>query len=207
MKLFFDAKGYETMVVMEPLFCPVYDKDGNDPCPSSRFCCDILIVDDGPRMDGVRLLTAQFSHGCKLTSRNKAMISGMLTDDQRDAVKAMGMAIFCNPLDFRELESWVHDCQKRMDLTKPLAGKRTAPRQTCNIEVRYRALNDDAGYHARALNISRCGICIKTPHRLKHRQVIHLWSAEPCISEDAEVRWMQKSGDGMYLAGLTFCVA
>jgi hypothetical protein len=55
--------------------------------------------------------------------------------------------------------------------------------------------------------VSTCGICIKTTDCLKLRQVLHLWSEEPRISEDAEVRWIQKAEDRTYLVGLTFCVA
>ena len=95
-----------------------------------------------------------------------------------------------------------------MDLTVPLAVMRKALRRTCapEAEVHYRVLQEGAVGQARALNLSSCGICIRTPQELKLQQIIHLWSEEPLLSEDAEVRWIHPVGDGTLLAGLTFCV-
>jgi hypothetical protein len=208
LKLFFDVKGYETNILRQPSVCPIYSLHEAETCSGPLVCCDIMVVvDDVTNRKGLDLLLAQLRCGCKLNPRNKAIISKMLTDDQRAAVKAMGTTVIYNPIDFGELEAWVQGCQKRMDLSQRLAVKRKAPRQACNLKIRYRALNGDADGQACALNVSTCGICIKTTDCLKLRQVLHLWSEEPRISEDAEVRWIQKAEDRTYLVGLTFCVA
>jgi hypothetical protein len=121
----------------------------------------------------------------------------------------MGAKVFRDPLDIGEFEAWVKSRRTLMDLSLPLAIRRKALRRTCpaDMKIRYRVLKRDAAFQARALNESTCGICIKTRHVLKLRQVIHLWSEESPLSEDAEVRWIQKDGDGTHLIGLTFCVA
>ncbi len=206
LKLFFDARGYETMVIIDPQFCPVYASKGETCCPRARLCSDVIIVDDGPRMNGIRLLTAQFYHGCLLAPHHKAIISRIVSGHLQDAVKAIGIKILQNPLDFSELEIWVGGCEKEMDLTKQLAVRRRAPRQVCAIAVQYRPGGKKAVHHACALNVSSCGVCIRTPQLLKLKEVIHLWSEEPRISEEAEVRWIKEAGDGTYLTGLTFCV-
>jgi hypothetical protein len=155
LKQFFDARSYETMVVMQPRFCPVYGKEGADPSTCYRLCSDIIvIVENGLPMYGAKLLAAQLHHGCGLTPRNKAIISGMLTNEERNGVKAMEAAVFRHPLDFDEFEAWLQGCRKRMDLSKPLAIKRRAPRLACSMsmEVRYRVLSAGEVGHARALN-------------------------------------------------------
>lgn len=206
-KPLFDARGYKTIIVRRPVTCPVYGKDGKSPCPGRRVCSDIIIIADNmPTMNGMKLLTAQSRNGCPLTPRNKAIISRVLPADQRVQLKAMGAAFFRKPLDLGELEAWVEGCETRMDLAHPLAVKRGAKRQDCCMDIRYRSVADDTEGCATALNVSSCGICLKSLHRLKPKQVLHLWSQDPGFSEEALVRWVMKADDGTYLAGLTFCV-
>jgi hypothetical protein len=138
-----------------------------------------------------------------------AIISDVPGEGRKDLIKATGAKVFRNPLDSGEFEAWVKSCRTLMDLSMPLAIRRKALRRTCSaeMEVRYRALKKGEIHKARALNVSSCGICIKTQHTLQPRQVVHLWADEPPLSEVAEVRWTQKAEDGTHLIGLTFCVA
>jgi hypothetical protein len=124
-----------------------------------------------------------------------------------DIVQAMGAKVF--HLNSDEFEVWVESCRPMMDLSLPLAIKRKAVRRACpaDMKIHYRILKTSEVLQARALNESTCGICIKTQRALEPSQVIHLWSEEPSLSEDAEVRWIQKVEDGTHLIGLTFCVA
>jgi hypothetical protein len=209
LKQFFDARGYEMIVVTQSELCPFYGKKAASAATCGRLCCDIaVVVEKGPRMDAIQLLTSPFHHGCALKPRHQAIISGTITDDQRMIVEAIGAAVFRNPLDLAEFEAWVKSFRDGMDLSVPLAVMRKAQRRACTpgTEVHYRVLQGGEVRRARALNLSSCGICIRTPQDLKLRQVIHLWSEEPLLSEDAEVRWIRQAGDGTLLAGLTFCV-
>jgi hypothetical protein len=210
LKRFFDARGYERMVVAQSESCPFYGKEAASPGTGGRICCDIVVVvEKGPSMNADQILISQSHHDCRLKPRNTAIISEVSGDGQRDVVKAMGAAVFRNPLDMGEFEEWVKSCRTLMDLSIPLAIRRKALRRTCpaDMNIHYRVLKRGEVLQARALNVSSCGICIKTQHTLKPREVIHLWSEEPPLSEDAEVRWIQKVEDGTHLIGLTFCVA
>jgi len=205
LKRFFDARGYERMVVAQSEFCPFYAS----PDPGGRVCCDIVVVvEKGQRKNG-EILISHSHHDCRLKPSNIAIISDVPGEDREDVVKTTGAKVFRNPLDIGEFEAWVKSCRTLMDLSLPLAVRRKALRRTCpaDMEIRYRSLKKDEIRHARALNLSSCGICIKTEHTLRLRQVVHLWADEPPLSEVAEVRWTQKDADGTHLIGLTFCVA
>lgn len=210
LKRFFDARGYERMVVAQSELCPFYRNGAASPGTGGRVCCDIVVVvEKGQRMNADEILISQSPHDCRQKPCNRAIISDVPGEGQGDVVKAMGAKVFRNPLDIGEFEAWVKSCRTLMDLSLPLAIRRKALRRTCPADrkIHYRVLKRDEVLQARALNESSCGICIKTQHTLKPRQVIHLWSEEPPLSEDAEVRWIQKVEDGTHLIGLTFCVA
>lgn len=209
LKQFFAARGFETTVVTQGGLCPFFGNKGASAETCGRLCCDIAVVrEKGPPRDTTDVLTSQIHRDCALKPRHTAIISEMITDEQRKSVEAAGAAVFRNPLDLDAFDAWVKSCREGMDLTVPLPVKRKAPRRTCDpaAEVHYRVLPGGTAGRASALNLSTCGICIRATQELKPRQVIHLWSEEPLLSEDAEVRWIQPAGDGTLLAGLTFCV-
>ncbi|HUJ17745.1 MAG TPA: PilZ domain-containing protein [Nitrospirota bacterium] len=209
LKQFFEAGGYETIVVAQFDFCPFYRSVEASRGASITSCCDLVVIGNkGPHVSSARLLTSQ-THHCSIPEpHHKAIITGASANDCVDAVKAGDVAVFHDPLDLDEFGKWVRSCQERMDLTIPLLIMRKAPRLPCSADtkVHYRVMNRNEINQARALNLSSCGICIRTRHSLKLRQVIHLWSKAPLITEDAEVRWIQPAGDGSLLIGLTFCV-
>jgi hypothetical protein len=209
LKRFFDARGYETVVVAQSEFCPFYGQEPASPGTRRRFCCDIaVVVEKGHCMNGTQPLTSQSHHCCTLTPHNKATIVEVPGGNERNVAAATGAAVFRHPLDLDGFDAWVQSCQQRMDLSIPLAIKRTAPRRTCSadMKVRFRVLKRGEVRQACALNLSSCGICIKTQHCLKLREMIHLRSEKPPLSEDAEVRWIRRVEDGTHIIGLTFCV-
>ena len=209
LRQFFAARGYETTVVTQRELCPFFGKKGASAGTCGRLCCDIAVIaEKGPPRDANDVLASLLHHDCALKPRHTAIISEMITDEQRKSIEATGAAVFRNPLNLDEFEVWVRSCQEGMDFTVPRAVMRDAPRQICSpaAKVHYRVLPGGTEGQARGLNLSSCGICIRAPQELKPRQVIHLWSEEPLLSEDAEVRWIQPGRDGTLLAGLTFCV-
>jgi hypothetical protein len=209
LKQFFEARGYEAIVVAHFELCPLYRNVEASPGARMTSCCDLVVVGEKERhVSSARLLTSQ-THHCSIPApHHKAIITGASADDRGDAVKAGEATVFHYPLDLDEFAEWVRSCQERMDLTIPLLIMRKAQRLPCpaDTKVLYRVMNRNEINQARALNLSSCGICIRTKHSLKLRQVIHLWSKAPLITEDAEVRWIQPAGDGSHLIGLTFCV-
>lgn len=203
MRLFFEFRGYETMLFREPVVCPVYG-DGAE-CTHLRPCGDIIITDfKMPKMNGIELLAAQAAHGCKVAPRNKALVSGFIDDDSRKALEFLGVAFFYKPVEFNELESWVCECERRMDLSQSLGIKRREPRHACCLDIRYGTPSGGELYEGTTVNLSNSGICFKTQKPLEPLQTVFLQAKPSSPSQYGSVRWIKKTGEGAYLVGLHF---
>ncbi len=201
---FFHNNGYETFIVTESVTCPIYGKKENEACAGPVLCCDIMVaVQDVEQRKSVNLFSRQFQMGCKLTSRNKAIITRSLVRDRLDHITDPGITIFVNPVDFGIFAAWVKDCESRMDLTQRLVIMRHANRHASYKHVQFRLSGEDVDIDAQTVNISSCGICLKISNPLKRGQVLHFSQAD---TEEGIVQWAKKLKDGWYLAGVTFCV-
>ncbi len=205
LKLFFDARGYETLVFREPTICPVYG-DAEE-CTGPHGCGDIAIMGyTMPAMNSADLLMAQQKRGCKLSAGNKAIIGGSIPDAERATLAALGSPIFQSPLDFSELEKWIAEREKRMDLERPVAIRRREERQVPDHAMLTAFLADDGIERVTVVNKSTCGICFRTSRRLMPNEVIALRADSFGRNEDAVVRWTKTAGDGSFLAGLSLCI-
>lgn len=204
---FFHNNGYETFIVTESVTCPIYGKKKNKTCAGPVLCCDIMVaVQDVERRKSVDLFNRQFRMGCKLTSRNKTVITRSLVRDRFDHITARGVTIFEKPLDFGVFEAWVKDCESRMDLTQRLAVMRRANRHASSKHVQFRLPGEDVDIDAQTVNVSSCGICLKISNPLKRGQVLHFVDQSRADAEEGIVQWAKKLEDGWHLAGVTFCV-
>ena len=201
---FFHNNGYETFIVTESVTCPIYGKKENKTCAGPVLCCDIMVaVQDIEQRKSVNLFSRQLRMGCKLTSRNKTIITRSIVRDRLDHITARDITIFVNPLDFGIFAAWVKDCESRMDLTQRLAVMRRANRHASSKHVQFRLSGEDVDIDAQAVNVSSCGICLKISNPLKRGQVLHFSQAD---TEEGIVQWAKKLEDRWCLAGVTFCV-
>jgi len=202
-KLFFEARGYEVMTFREPVTCAVYGD--HEDCPRPSPCADIIITDFRmPKMNGVELLLAQARHGCKLTTKNKALISGYIGDDHRSMIDELGAVFFPKPVDFDELMAWVDSCEPRMDLSSPLAIKRREARHACSLDVLFGTRQDGDILRGTTVNMSAAGACLRTKHQLEPSQQVIIQTKPPNPPQQAAVRWVKNSGNGSYLVGMSF---
>ncbi len=198
---FFEMRGYEVLALAEPTVCPVYGENAS--CSALAPCADLLITDNKmPRMSGLELLAAQAQRGCRLTPRNKALLSGYLEPEDRERLEALGSAHFQKPVEFLDLGSWVDGCEERMDLSVPLPFKRREERQACREEVRYRSEGADGFATGLAVNRSRSGLCLKAAEPIARGTTVLLQTGNPPASLSARVCWTAPAGDGSYLSGL-----
>jgi hypothetical protein len=201
---FLSHNGYEACVVTVSETCPIYDERENTTCPGPVLCCDVMVaVQERAPEKSVDLFDRQLSIGCKLTSRNKTIITHSLSREGFDHFTARGITLFGNPLDFGVFEAWIKDCESRMDMMQRLAVKRRTSRHPSGKHVQLRVPGEDIDINAQAVNVSGCGICLEIPHRLKVGEVLLFKRAS---AEEGIVRWTKKLEKGRYLAGVTFCV-
>jgi len=204
LKQLFEFRGYEVVAYGEPVCCPGYD--GQARCDTMRPCGDILITDYSvPGMSGLELLREQVKMGCKITMKNKAVISGYLDDAVVAALDTMGCAYFNKPFIFPELVTWVSGCEQRMDLTMPLGFKRKESRQNCSSEVTFQLERSDILCRADVVNRSRSGLCVRVQHPLAVDQRLYLRTGIPLSSGCLLVCWTRPASEGGYFAGMSCC--
>lgn len=117
---FLMKKGYEVLSVPDPTFCHVYKKHEEE-CTAHHVCSDVLITDYMmPKMNGIELLQLQSRRKCKLTNANKAVISGMLTHEVKQAIDSLGCTVISKPFSLEEIAEWLEECEKRFDLSQPV---------------------------------------------------------------------------------------
>jgi CheY-like chemotaxis protein len=193
---------YEVLTFTEPVVCPIYGENAAA-CSKMDPCADIMITDyQMPVMSGLDLLETQQDRGCKLTVKNKTLITGYANTSISSRVKELGCAYFQKPMALSSLLAWVSECEARVDLSRPLGIIRkesrfpTAPAMQCALTY------DDHATVCTALNVSESGCCLKLPFALHELQAVQV-NAEPVLrSRPALVRWVSRQDDGTYLAGL-----
>ena len=114
-------RGYEVLTFHEPAVCPIYEKHA-EKCTQEYQCTDVFITDfKMPRMTGLELLQNQLQRFCKLDVKQKAVISGDIEHENRKLIREMGISFFKKPLIISEFSEWLSECEKRIDLSVPLA--------------------------------------------------------------------------------------
>jgi CheY-like chemotaxis protein len=122
-----EMMGYEVLTAETPITCAFY-RDHVDSCRQHHRCADVLITDYSmPSMTGLELLVMQHQGGCKLTSRNKALMTGDEDSELRKQAAALGCHFFTKPLLVSTLIAWLKECEKRFDLSEPLAAELYQP--------------------------------------------------------------------------------
>ncbi len=204
LKDFLIIRGYEVLSYHEPAVCPLSENSGG--CGGSYPCADVMITDfNMPKMSGVELLRHQSKRGCPVDVRNKAVTSGYLSAKQRKGIEELGCAFFRKPFIFSELSAWLVECEKRADLSRPLASRRRETRYDSYKEIAYEVIHTDELLRGIAVNISDSGLCLKLRNPLLMEQVVRINTSLPNACHTASVRWIKKGEDGSYMAGLARC--
>jgi hypothetical protein len=87
-------------------------------------------------MTGMELLEMQHSRGCKLTSKNKALMTGKDDSQLRERAAVLGCRFLSKPVPIETLLTWIKECEERFDLSEPLASDLFLPGKKENIWVR-----------------------------------------------------------------------
>lgn len=110
----------EVHAFKDPSLCPVYT-GGECGCSDGHVCTDVVITDfHMPVMNGLEFVTALAKKHCRVDPRNRAIISGMWRDDDRARAEKLGCRTFRKPFDFNELNSWLDECERRVQTDRRL---------------------------------------------------------------------------------------
>jgi hypothetical protein len=205
----FRNRGYDIFVVTEyvNVICPICGIQENKTCACPLPCCDVMVVSkDGERIKGVDLFNRQSQLGCKLTPVNKAIIKSSFVRDKLDDIIYKDTNIFVNPLNLHEFETWVKDCEGRIDLSQRLAVIRREDRYACRIPIQLRLMGEDVYISAQAVNASTCGICLRISRPIERGREIQFSFQNSGDVDEGIVQWVKKLENGRYLIGVTLCV-
>ena len=202
-KMYFSSMDYEVVVFSEPsTSCPIYSSPSTA-CSKSVACADIILTDfQMPGMNGIQLLEAQIKNGCKLSIKNKAVISGYLENSHRRMIEQLGCAFFHKPVDFTEFSAWLAECEQRIDLSRPLASRRKMDRRPDDRRIEYRADENGEIMTGTAVDISNSGLRLKLSSPLATGQTIHIDTELPNACRQGLVMWTMCAEDGTPLVGL-----
>ncbi|MDP2156436.1 MAG: response regulator [Nitrospirota bacterium] len=113
--------GYEVVTAETPITCAFYREDA-DSCQHHTRCADILVTDHNmPGMTGLELLEMQHQKGCRLTSKNKALMTALIDPELRERTEQLGCRFLSKPMSISTITAWVKECETRFDLSEPLA--------------------------------------------------------------------------------------
>jgi CheY-like chemotaxis protein len=198
------TRNYEVLSYTNPAACPIHDVKGNYGCMDNP-CADVIITDfKMPGMNGLELLREQSAYGCKLTKENKAVMSGYIDEESHEQIQHLGHAFFQKPIAFSRLAAWLDDCEKRVDLSRPLSSRRKETRHSHSYNVRCLIDRTSDILKGTTVNISDGGLCIALAVPLMTRQTVHIDGAQSLVGcRTAYVQWVSQNQDGLYLAGLS----
>ena len=207
LKAFLTSRNYEVVSFPEPRICPLYEWYA-EACSEVVACADILITDfQMPQMNGVELLTRQSQRGCRVASRNKAVMSGRLDLERQKEIETLGAACFFKPLNLSKLSTWLDECEKTYALSGPLAviEKRKLGRHPYHGMVEFCLNGNESGVsHGLGINISESGMCLYIWGDLCTGQVITIKSRLPVNARRGTILWIKNLHGSFNIAGFIF---
>jgi CheY-like chemotaxis protein len=196
-----EQRDYEIMTFDRPHICPIYSTK-SERCNTLKPCADVIITDyQMPEMTGLEMLLHQAQSGCKVDIRNKIVISSGLDNKGKWMLEWLGCAFFSKPLNFKDLLACLDDCEKRIDLSKPLGTKRKEDRNPADIDIIYAHNPGEKIYKATVINYSNSGLCLKVDTPLAEGQSIVIETGLPIDCNNISIIWVKEMGPDFYMAG------
>ena len=205
LKIFMSQRDYEILLFDRPVVCPI-NSGKADKCNNFlNPCADIIMTDyQMPGMTGTEMLLHQAQMGCKVDIRNKLVMSGNIDGKGQEMIEELGCAFFNKPFRFNELIAWLGNCEKRIDLSKPLGTIRKEYRHPSNIDIVYE-YNNDKTYQATVINYSNSGLCLKVGTPPAEKQPIVIKTGLPINFNNTSIQWVKEMSPDLYLAGCSCC--
>ena len=121
LSLILQEKGYEVISFESPLVCPLYP-DLEVECSHEQGCGDFLLTDNRmPVMTGLEFVKTQLNRGCKGAVKNRAVISGSWTEQEKRQAEELGCKVFCKPYNVDAVLEWMEGRIKQIPAERRLA--------------------------------------------------------------------------------------
>lgn len=79
-------------------------------CNDESCCADVIISDfDMPSMNGLEFFKKVQAGGCRV--RQRAIITGLLTSQIKNAAAEMDCAVFSKPFHLQDIYFWLEQCE------------------------------------------------------------------------------------------------
>lgn len=197
------SRNYEVHAYDRAVVCPVYKSEARE-CGRLRPCADIIITDNQmPGMTGIEMLLEQARRGCRVDTRNIAVVSADLDQQQRKIAEGLGFVVFNKPFRLQDLVAWLDDCERRIDRSAPLGIIRKNDRIPAAIALEFSTDACEMFHTGTALNYSVNGLCLRTDSPLGEGQNIKFRSDLPNGCRSASVCWVDRTEDASCLAGIS----
>ena len=107
LKIFLTGHGHEVQVFPEPHICSFNLLDDNQ-CPATTACADAVLINmDKPGPGIIEFLTGLIENGCKLSLRNRALMSAAMTGEQERQLRGEGLHVLRKPVQLCEVLEWL----------------------------------------------------------------------------------------------------
>ena len=105
LKWHFEGLGHDVRAAEYPTVCSAYYQEQ---CVAKDPCADVIFIDQNmPSMTGTDFLKMQEVRGCKLSASCKYIMTGVVTDDVKNATDSLGCQIVQKPFSLVDAEAFV----------------------------------------------------------------------------------------------------
>lgn len=99
--------GYDPIQIEDPSFCSLPCLELKS-CPKAAPCVDALLIDQYlPSTFGLRFVKELNRKGCKIPKGSKAIISAVLSTQEKELAKSLGYDVLLKPVTFVCLKEWL----------------------------------------------------------------------------------------------------
>jgi len=104
--MYLENFGFEVVTAEDPTVCEALAQ--NHMCVQEQACGDIILVDQHmPNMTGIEFIERRVKRGCKGVLTQTALMSGYLSECEREKLDSLGCHYFEKPVALKTIKAWI----------------------------------------------------------------------------------------------------